>query len=75
LPPPPLSTSAFRTHTCVYVARAKVNVSRSFLPCHVIRDTHISTGYGVTSRVLTYQVTWLQWVPQPWDKYMSRKVS
>ena len=54
---PPLPPSAFRAHTCVYVARAKVNVSRRFLPCHVIHDTHISTGYGVTSRVLTYQVT------------------
>jgi len=43
--------------TRVYVARAKVNVSRSFLQCHVIYDTHISTGCGVTSRVLTYQVT------------------
>ena len=54
---PPLPPSAFRAHTCVYVARAKVNVSRSFLPCHVIHDTHICTEYGVTSRVLTYQVT------------------
>jgi len=62
LPPSP---SAFRAHTCLYVARAKVNVSRSFLPRHVIHDTHIITGYGVTSRVLTYQVTRLQWVPQP----------
>jgi len=65
LPPPFFPPSAFRAHTCVYVARAKVNVSRSFLPCHAIHDTHISTGYGVTWRVLTYQVTWLQWVPQP----------
>jgi len=55
--PLPLPPSAFRANTRVYVARAKVNVSRSFLPCHVIHDTHISTGYGVTSRVLTYQVT------------------
>ena len=52
-----LTPSAFRAHTCVYVARAKVNFSRSVLPCHVIHDTHICTGYGVTSSVLTYQVT------------------
>jgi hypothetical protein len=36
--------SPFRAHTSAIVARAKVNVLRSFYQCHVIHDTHISCG-------------------------------
>jgi len=42
--PHPIPRSAFRAHTSAIVARAKVNVSRSFYQCHVIHDTHISCG-------------------------------
>jgi hypothetical protein len=35
---------ATRAHTCAYVTRSNVNVSRSFEPRHVIPDTRFSSG-------------------------------
>ena len=39
-------SSPFRVHTYLYVARAKVTVSRRFFQYHVIQDEHISCGYA-----------------------------
>ena len=53
--PPP---SAFRVHTYVYVARAKVTVSRSFFQCHVIQEKHISCGCDDVTFLLAVSDNW-----------------
>jgi hypothetical protein len=40
----PPTHPATRAHTCAYITRTNVNISRSFEPRHVIPDTHISSG-------------------------------
>ena len=53
--PPP---SAFRVHTYVYVARAKVTVSRSFFQCHLIQEKHISCGCDDVTFLLAVSDKW-----------------